>query len=358
MKRSARAIIDASALRHNLKRCREAAPNSLAMAVIKANAYGHNMLKTAETLSHANGFAVSCIQEALALRQARFIHPILVLQGFQNLQGMKAAAEHRLRVVIHERHQLELLESASASIKLDVAIKLDTGMHRLGFPVEQARSLFGQLSKHPNVKPTPWLMTHMACADEPGNPHTQQQLDKFEKYTDGLQAPRSIGNSASILAWPQTHVNWVRPGIMLYGSSPFLHGNARGDGLEPVMTLNAPLVSIHTIPKGESIGYGASWTCPEDTRTGVVAIGYADGYPRHAPTGTPVWINGKETRILGRVSMDMIVIDLTAIEARVGDGVELWGKNLSVDRVAQAAGTIGYELLCNAGNLCQHEYVS
>ncbi len=357
MKRSARAIIDSSALRHNLARCREVAPNSLAMAVIKANAYGHNMLKTAETLSHANGFAVSCIQEALELRQARFIHPILVLQGFQTMQGMKAMAEHRLRAVLHDHAQLELLDAAPPSIRLDVAIKLDTGMHRLGFPVEQAHPLFERLSKHPNIKPTPWLMTHMACADEPNNAHTQQQFERFEKYTDGLTAPRSVGNSASILAWPRSHVNWVRPGIMLYGASPFAHGNAKRDGLEAVMTLTAPLVSVHTIPRGESIGYGASYVCSDDTRTGVVACGYADGYPRHAPTGTPVWINGRETRILGRVSMDMLVIDLTGIEARVGDMVELWGKHLPVDKIAQAAGTISYELLCNAGNQCQHEYV-
>lgn len=356
MKRSARALIDTSALRHNLARCREVAPNSLAMAVIKANAYGHDMLKTAETLSHANGFAVSCISEALELRQARFIHPILVLQGFQNLQGMKAAAEHRLRVVIHERQQLEWLDAAPASVKLDVALKLDSGMHRLGFPVEQAHALFERLGKHPSVKPTPWLLTHLACADEPGNAHTQAQLQRFEKYTEGLHAPRSIGNSASILGWPRTHVNWVRPGIMLYGSSPFAQGNAQRDGLKAVMTLSAPLIAIHTIPRGESIGYGAGWICPDDTRAGVVACGYADGYPRHAPSGTPVWVNGTETRLLGRVSMDMVVIDLTAIEARVGDTVELWGKHVSVDRVACAAGTIGYELLCNAGNLCLHDY--
>lgn len=357
MKRSARAIIDTAALRHNLARCRDVAPNSLAMAVIKANAYGHNMLKVAETLSHANGFAVSCLSEALELRQAGFLHPILVLQGYQNLQSMKAMAEHRLRAVIHDRSQLDLLDAAAPSIKLDVALKLDTGMHRLGLPIEQARTLFETLRKHPNIKSTPWLMTHMACADEPDNPYTQHQLDRFNKYTEGLQAPRTIGNSASILAWKATHVHWVRPGIMLYGASPFTHGNARRDGLQPVMTLTAPLIAIHTIPKGESIGYGASWTCPEDTRTGVVACGYADGYPRHAPSGTPVWVNGKETRILGRVSMDMIVIDLNGIDARVGDAVELWGKHLPVDRIAHAAGTISYELLCNAGNHCQHDWV-
>ncbi len=357
MKRSAHAIIDSSALRHNLARCRAVAPNSLAMAVIKANAYGHNMLKTAETLSHANGFAVSCIQEALELRQARFLHPIVVLQGFQNMRGMKAMAEHRLRTVLHDHAQLELLDAAPPSVKLDVAIKLDTGMHRLGFPIQQAPTLFERLSKHPNVKPTPWLMTHMACADEPGNAHTQRQFDSFAQYTQGIKAPLSVGNSASILAWPQSHLTWVRPGIMLYGASPFGDGNLQRDGLQAVMTLNAPIVSVHTIPQGESIGYGASYVCDRDTRIGVVACGYADGYPRHAPTGTPVWVNGADTRLLGRVSMDMLVIDLTAIDARVGDVVELWGKHLPVDRIAKAAGTISYELLCNAGNQCQHHYI-
>jgi len=357
MKRSARTLIDTSALRHNLRRCREAAPNSLAMAVIKADAYGHGMIKTAETLSDANGFAVSCIPEALALRQARFIHPILVLQGFHTLQSLKAAAEHRLRMVIHDRYQLELLDDAPNSIKIDVALKLDTGMHRMGFPIEQAHDLFERLSKHPNVKPTPWLMTHLACADELGNAHTQRQLDLFKQYTANLQAPRSIGNSAGILGWPQTHVNWVRPGIMLYGSSPFADGNAPHEGLQAAMTLSAPLVSIHTIPKGESVGYGASWVCPKDTRTGIVACGYADGYPRHAPSGTPVWVNGKKTSILGRISMDLLVIDLSGIDARLGDRVELWGKHIPVEQVATAAGTISYELLCNAGNLCPREYV-
>lgn len=357
MKRPARAIIDTAALRHNLARCREAAPNSLAMAVVKANAYGHNMLKVAETLSHANGFAVSCVAEALELRQARFIHPILVLQGFDSPSTMKAAAEHRLRVVIHDRAQLELLDSALPSTKLDVALKLDSGMHRLGIPVEQAQYVFEKLRKHPNVKPNPWLMTHMACADELDNPHTRMQLQRFGHYTQGLQAPRSIGNSACILGWPETHTEWVRPGIMLYGASPFVDGDAKLAGLQPVMTLVAPLIAVRHVPKGESIGYGASWVCEQDTRTGVVAIGYADGYPRHAPSGTPVWVNGRRSRVLGRVSMDLLVIDLNGIEARVGDMVELWGKHILVDGVARAAGTISYELLCNAGNLCRHEYI-
>ena len=357
MKRSARVIIDSAALRHNLQRCRQAAPNSLVMAVIKANAYGHNMLKTAETLNHANGFAVSCVQEALELRQARFLHPITVLQGYQNVAGLKAASEHRLRVVIHDYAQLELLDSAPHSLKVDIAIKLDSGMHRLGFPVEQARSLFDKLSKHSNVRSKPWLVTHMACADEKDNSHTQAQIDQFLQYTAGIETPLSMANSASILAWPQTHTQWVRPGIMLYGASPFDNGNAKAEGLQAVMTLTAPLIAVHTIPKGESIGYGASWICPEDMRTGVIACGYADGYPRHAPTGTPVWVNGKETRTLGRVSMDMTVIDLTGIEAQPGDTVELWGKHIAVDRVARSAGTISYEILCNAGNLCVHDYV-
>ncbi len=357
MKRSARAIIDSAALRHNLARCRQAAPNSLVMAVIKANAYGHNMLKAAETLNHANGFAVSCVQEALELRQARLLHPITVLQGYQNFADLKAVSEHRLRAIIHDPAQLALLDSAPSSLKVDIALKLDSGMHRLGFPVEQARSLYATLSKHPNVRSKPWLVTHMACADEKANSHTQAQIDQFLYYTAGIDTTVSMANSASILAWPQTHSQWVRPGIMLYGASPFDKGDAKADGLQAVMTLTAPLIAIHTIHKGESIGYGASWICPSDMRTGVIACGYADGYPRHAPAGTPVWINGKETRTLGRVSMDMTVIDLSEVEAQVGDRVELWGKHLAVDRVARAAGTIAYEILCNAGNLCLHDYV-
>lgn len=357
MKRSARAIIDLDALQHNLGRCREVAPDSFAMAVIKANAYGHNMLKVAEALYNANGFAVSCLQEALELRQARFLHPVLVLQGFNSMQSMKAMAEHRLRAVIHDRSQLDLLDRAPASVRLDVALKLDTGMHRLGLPVEQAHLLFERLHKHPNVKTVPWLMTHMACADEPGNRHTQQQLERFSRYTAGLQARKTLANSASILGWPQTHADWVRPGIMLYGASPFVNGDYRQDGLRPVMRLTAPLISVHTIGAGESIGYGATWTCKEATRTGVVAVGYADGYPRHAPSGTPVWVNGKESRLLGRVSMDTVVIDLNGVNAKPGDQVELWGKHIAVDRIAQAAETISYEILCNAGNLCIHEYI-
>lgn len=357
MKRSARAMIDTAALRHNFKRCRQLAPNSAVMAVIKANAYGHNVLKVAEALNDANGFAVSCVDEALTLRQARFLHPILVLQGFRDQASMKLAAEHRLRVVLHDWSQLELLDQAPASLRLDVALKLDTGMHRLGFPASQAHILFERLSRHPNIKSAPWLMTHLACADEPENPHTQQQLAQFSQYTQGLNTIRSAANSAAVMGWQQAHFDWIRPGLMLYGASPFVQGNARQEGLQAVMSLHAPLVAIHTIPQGGSIGYGATWQCQQDTRVGVVAIGYADGYPRHAPSGTPVSLNGHECSLLGRVSMDSIVIDLGEVAAQVGDPVQLWGKQLAIERIANAAETISYELLCNAGNLCKHEYI-
>lgn len=354
MKRSARIHIDSDALQHNLRRCRLLAPDSLIMAVVKANAYGHGMVQTAETLRHANGFAVSCVQEAIDLRHAGFIHPIMVLQGFQSQVELKAASEHRLRVAIHDWHQLELLDIAPPSQRVDAALKLDTGMGRLGLPVEQALSLYERLSGHPNIKPGCWLMTHLARADEPGNAHTRQQLERFAKHTQSLQAARSIANSAAILRWPESHANWIRPGIMLYGSSPLVGGDVKHDDLRAVMTLSAPLIAIHTVPQGESIGYGSTWVCPQDTVTGVVACGYADGYPRNMPSGTPVWINGQKTVTLGRVSMDMLVIDLTHINANVGDMAELWGKHIAVDHIAAAAHTISYELLCNAGNLCAH----
>lgn len=354
MRRSARVHINRSAQQHNLQRCRVLAPNSQVLAVIKANAYGHDMLRTAEALSSANGFAVSCLQEAIELRHAGFIHPIVVLQGFQQLDELKVAAEHHLRVTLHDYHQLELLDIAPPSLKIDAAIKFNTGMNRLGFPVEVLPVLHERIQQHRAIKPGAWLMTHLACADERNNPHTQAQLDAFHNISNGLQVTRSIANSAGILGWSSAHANWIRPGIMLHGSSPFADSSAADERLQAAMTFSAPLIAIHNVRKGESIGYGATYTCETETMVGIVACGYADGYPRHAPSGTPVWINGEETQLLGRVSMDMIVIDLSRINATVGDHAELWGKNISVDRVAQAAGTISYEILCNAGNLCPH----
>jgi len=353
MKRSARIKLHPAALHHNLLQVRKAAPDSKVLAVIKANAYGHGMLEVAEILEATDGYAVACISEGIALRRAGTQHPILVLQGHQNLQDLQAASEYQLRVVLHDHAQLAYFDQLNAQ-RIQVAIKIDTGMHRLGIPPEGVNSLYSKLKNHHNIDADIWLMTHLACADEVNNSSTSQQLETFIQATHQINAPLSIPNSAGILAWKETHSDWIRPGIMLYGSSPFaFKKNGREKlHLQAAMTLTAPLISMHQLKKGDPIGYGASYHCPEDMIIGAVACGYADGYPRHAATGAPVSVNGIETHTVGRVSMDSVIINLDNITARVGDHVELWGENISVDRVAHHAETISYELLCNAGNNC------
>ena len=352
MKRSARAYIDCNAVRHNLREARKAAPRSKVMAVIKANAYGHGAIKIANALEPlTDGFAVSCISEALELRDEGIKIPILVMQGYKIADELRVVSDYGLRVVIHDYTQLQLLDEVKLARPVNAVIKLDTGMHRLGLPCEQAKNYFSNLNHHVNINSSPWLMTHLACADDKENPYTNQQVQYFRKYTKGLVTEVTIANSAGILGWPETHADWIRPGIMLYGSAHFVQGSNENN-LKPVMTLKSPLVAVHQLKKGDPIGYGSTWSCPEDMLVGVVAIGYADGYPRHASSGTPVWINGHRSQLLGRVSMDMIVIDLRNITVKVGDEVELWGRHISVDDVAAKAGTISYELLCNAGNNC------
>ena len=356
MKRSARIIIHPKALQHNLQQAKLAAPNSKVVAVIKANAYGHGALASAEALHKADAYAVSCIPEAIALREAGIQHPIIVLQGHQNLDDLLAASKLQLRLVIHSKAQLPFLDQLGDS-KVQAALKLDTGMHRLGINPNDASIIFNALKKHRNIDADIWLMTHLSCADDLNNTQTNTQLDTFSQHTHSLSAPSSLANSAGILGWPASHADWIRPGIMLYGSSPFTHqDNGREQyNLQAAMTLIAPLIAIHQFKKGEAIGYGASFHCPQDMQVGIVACGYADGYPRHATTGTPVSINNTETHTVGRVSMDMIAISLHTISAKVGDLVELWGTRVSIDRVAHHAETISYEILCNAGNNCTRQ---
>lgn len=357
MKRSAWVEIDHQALQHNLQRVRQVAPDSLVMCVIKANAYGHGMLEIANSLSSANGFAVSSVGEALTLRQAGYIHPILVMQGAKNIDDMYEAASNKLRLVIHDLSHFVLLDQCPRSIRVDVALKLDTGMHRLGLPVEEARTYYQRLEEHVNVSSSIWLMTHLACADDLSSNMTVRQLDRLKKQTIGIKAVRTIANSAGVLGWKRSHVNWVRPGIMLYGSSPFIDGNRDQSGLQAVMSLYAPVIALHELKQGDAIGYGATWHCEKDGWFAVVACGYGDGYPRHAPSGTPVWVNGAIATLVGRVSMDLIVIDVDHIDVNVGDTVECWGAHVSVDTVARLAGTISYELLCNVGNSCAHKHL-
>ena len=349
MQRNARASIDLAALRHNLARVRDAAPRSRVMAAVKAEAYGHGMLRIAEALADADGFAVACLDEALALRDAGIEKPILVLQGAQSEAQLEAAATHEVSLCIHHQQQLRQLETARLSRPVSVWLKIDSGMHRLGVAPGEAPSIHAALAASANVKGTPALMTHFARADERDADATPAQIKTFDDAITGLAGEQSLANSAAILAWPHSHRDWVRPGSILDGSSPFVNGDATQDGLKPVMTLRAPLIAIRQMKKGDAIGYGASWTCPEDMPIGCIAIGYGDGYPRHAPSGTPVLINGQRAPLAGRVSMDLLTVDLRGIAAKVGDSVTLWGRGLSVDEIARHAGTISYELTCSVG---------
>ncbi len=347
MTRAVQARINLSALRSNLSRVREAAPECKIMAIVKANAYGHGALHVAQTLTEADSFGVASVEEALVLRNEGIVHPIVLLEGFFDADELSVIAQEKFEVVIHHVSQLKILETVNLKTPVTVWLKMDSGMHRLGFPPERLQSTWMRLAQCKNVNDNTRLMTHLACADDPSSTVTIQQLELFNLISKSIKAEKSIANSAGILGWPSTHMDWVRPGIMLYGASPLLNKSANQLGLKPVMTLCSRLIAVNQYKKGESIGYGSAWSCPENMQIGVVAVGYGDGYPRHAAVGTPVLVNGCQARLVGRVSMDMIMIDLRSIKsAKVGDLVVLWGDGLPVDEISESAETISYELLC------------
>lgn len=347
--RAAHAQIDLAALRHNFARVREAAPGARVLAAVKSNAYGHGLLTVAKALHEADGLAVACVEEALMLREAGVHASLMALQGVRNREELELAASLDVQLSVHAPHQLELLAGPPLGRPVGVWLKIDTGMHRLGVEPEEARGWYRRLLELPNVAGSPRLMTHLARADERDSDFTNRQMALFEASVSGLEAERSIANSAGILGWPATHGDWVRPGLMLYGGNPFVEGDAASLDLLPVMTLRAPLIAVKRVRQGEPVGYGGDFICPRDMTVGVAAIGYGDGYPRHAGTGTPALVNGRRSRLLGRVSMDMVALDLEGIEAGVGDEVILWGRGLPVEEVAAAAGTLAYELLCHVG---------
>jgi len=338
--------LDPGALVHNLQRVRAAAPGRRVAAAVKADGYGHGLQWVARTLK-ADAFAVACIEEALILRAAGVTRPILLLEGVFEAAELPLCADHGLEIAVHHPEQARMLETARLERPLRVWLKMDTGMHRLGLEPEATPAIFRRVRDSVVATPNIGLMSHLARADERDCDDTLRQLRVFENAINGLPGERSLANSAGILGWPQTHFDWVRPGIMLYGASPFVDSLAADEGLRPVMTFHTRLISIKRLQRGEPIGYGGTWICPEDMDVGVAAVGYGDGYPRHAPSGTPVLVNGRETPLVGRVSMDMITLDLRQHpEARIGDPVVLWGEGLPVERIAQAAGTISYTLLC------------
>ena len=297
MKRSARITIHPEALQHNLNRAKQAAPDSKLLAVIKANGYGHGSVDTAGILYDiADGFAVSCVPEAVVLREAGIDLPITVLQGHQNTDDLRIAEQLKLRLTVHDENQLTLLDNYSRHHKFELNLKIDSGMHRLGFQPDRTEILFNKLKNHSQVNPDELiLMTHLSSADDLDNNYTNGQLKCFEDACSNLNAPKSIANSAGILGWKDSHTDWIRPGIMLYGSSPFASKDATKLDLQATMTFEAPIISVHSLKEGDKIGYGGTYQCPKDIQVAVVACGYADGYLRHADTGTPVWVNGKIT---------------------------------------------------------------
>jgi len=345
--RPARALIDFQALRHNYQLAREVT-GAKALAVIKADAYGHGAVRCAEALQDgADGFAVACIEEALELRAGGIRGPVLLLEGFFEADELSLIVEHDLWCVVHSLWQLEAIEKAAMNKPITVWLKLDSGMHRVGLHPADYQGAYRRLLASGKVAKIV-LMTHFARADELHDPTSVQQLAVFEAARQGLVAETSLRNSPAVLGWPQIPSDWVRPGIMLYGATPFDEVQATASRLQPVMTLESKIISVRELPVGEPVGYGARFVTAQPTRVGVVAMGYADGYPRQAPTGTPVQVDGQPSQLVGRVSMDMLCVDLTHLpHAGLGSTVELWGKHVLASDVAKAAGTIPYQIFCN-----------
>jgi alanine racemase len=341
------ATIHLGALRANLARVRACAPGARVMAVVKADGYGHGLERVARALADADAFGVAGIADGLRLRAAGVRQRIVVLSGHDEPGDLAEMRRLALDTVVHHPAQVEALVADTDPRPLRAWLKLDTGMHRLGFPPEDARRVHAQLSALPNIAGEIGLMTHFANSDVFDDAMTARQLARFTEATAGLVGERSLSNSAAILGWPDARGDWVRAGGALYGIS-VVEGRSGCDfGLAPAMTLATKLVAINQVARGERVGYAATWQAPEDMAIGVAAIGYGDGYPRSAPSGTPVLVDGRRAAIAGRVSMDLVTIDLRGhADARVGDRVVLWGEGLPVEEVAAHAGTIGYELTC------------
>lgn len=340
--------LDLDAVRHNLEQVRRYAPARKIMAVIKANAYGHGMARIARALEQADGLAVARVDEGVRLRKAGCTQPITVLQGFVHNDELQQLLQHDLDSVIHSPHQIDLLQQQSAiQARLGVWLKMDTGMNRLGFKGGDFNAAYAQLQACPVVRQPINLISHFANADDLADDRTRRQIEQFNAATAAYPGQRSIANSAGIIGWPDSKGDWVRPGLMLYGCSPFADKTGADLGLKPVMSLHSRLIAVKNLAAGETVGYSGTWTCPADTRLGVISIGYGDGYHRHTQAGCPVLVNGKRVPLVGRVSMDMITVDLNSqAEAQPGDPVSLWGDGLPVEEIARFADTIPYTLLC------------
>lgn len=338
------AHLDLAALTANLTRVRACAPRAAVMAVVKANAYGHGLDRVFPALADADGLALVELDAALRLRDAGWSRPILLLEGFFDARELDEIAARALAIVVHDAAQLRMIEQARVPVPLEVWVKVNTGMNRLGFAPGAVAQACLRLESSGKASPLR-LMTHFAAADEDGG--LSEALARFEVACRGLPYARSLANSAAIVRYGEVGGDIVRPGVMLYGATPFANRSAASIGVAPAMTLRSRLIGMQSLDAGDAVGYGAAFTARRHTRVGVVACGYADGYPRQAPNGTPVLVAGQRVAIAGRVSMDMLTVDVTDVpQAQIGSDVVLWGEGLPVDDVARAAGTVGYELLC------------
>lgn len=347
MRSPIRAEVSAAALRHNLARVRREAPASRILAVVKANAYGHGLVDTARCLAGADAFGVARLTEALALRAAGVRAPVLLLEGVFDAEAQDEAARHGLDIVVHCDEQLALLAAAPATQAFVVWLKVDTGMNRLGFRPERVAGVLEHLDALGTRVRAVRLMTHFACADEADNSSTLRQLQRFNEIDADGRRERSICNSAGVFSQPAAHAQWVRPGLALYGVSPFPELLGMQLGLEPAMRLVSTVIAVREVRQGEGVGYGGTWRAGCDSRVAIIGAGYGDGLPRGLPFGTPVLLGGRRAGIVGRVSMDMLAVDVTRLPpVAVGDPAVLWGAELPVEEVAAHAGTIPYELLC------------
>lgn len=362
MARPTKASIDLAAFRHNYRVAKTQSPSSQAVAIIKANAYGHGAIELAHALPEADAFGVACIEEAIELRESGIKQPILLLEGFFEESELELIRQYDFWTAIHNPEHIDALERQPVSSKISVWLKLDSGMHRLGFTPQTYPAAFQRLSALPQVNHIVH-MTHFACADELEKSMTHAQLQVCDATFANLDAHAcSFANSAATLAHSASHIEhhggYTRPGIMLYGADPLSAPNSASQQLIPVMTLSSKIIAIRDVPAGDAIGYGERYRCSHNMRIGTVAIGYADGYPRHAQDGTPVLVDGIRTSLVGRVSMDMLTVDLTHIpDAHIGSSVELWGKTIKADEVARYCDTIAYTLFTGITRRVHKEYI-
>lgn len=358
MGRAATATINLEAFRHNYRLAKSVAPEQQAVAIIKADAYGHGAIKLAFALENeADAFGVACIEEALELREAGIKKPILLLEGFFSEDELPVISDQNFWCAVHSLEQIDIIERSQLHSPINIWLKMDSGMHRLGVQPQDYQLAYDRLHSLPQVNDIV-LMSHFASADDFSSPVNAQQINCFNEITRNIEAPVSIANSAATLGHDETRREFQRPGIMLYGATPFAESHPLADQLQSVMTLTSEVIAIRDLQPGEGIGYSHRFVCDQPTKVGTVAMGYADGYPRHAKDGTPVIVNGQRTRIIGRVSMDMLTVDLTHIkDAKVGAKVELWGDQLPAAEVAPYADTIPYTLFTGITRRVHKKYI-